>query len=278
MRRLLSVASVALVFVATGGQAAAHPEGAAASGDALGATASQASARSWQPGVRRAKRYAKRREGDVRFAVIGLKGHMRRFHAGRTAPAASVFKAMLLAAYLRQSSVRDRRLRHRDKELLGPMIKRSDNEAATRVRDIVGRGSIERLARDARMRRFRYNDTWGLSRIAAGDQARYFYRFDRYVPARHERYARRLLASIVPSQRWGVADARPDGWKLYFKGGWGVGSGDVNHQVAFLERHRHRVALAILTEYSPSHGYATHTLEGVAKRLLRGLPRLPKGS
>jgi hypothetical protein len=272
MRRAIAICLLVVVSIAAGEQAPAAP---------ISGPASQAAAptTSWQPDVRRAKRYAKRREGDIRFAIIGTGGHMRRFHAGRTAPAASVFKAMLLAAYLRQASVRDRRLRDSDKELLGPMIKRSDNEAATRVRDIVGRRKIERLARDARMRHFRYNaDAWGLSRIAAGDQARYFYRFDRYVPERHERYARRLLGSIVGSQRWGVADARPDGWKLYFKGGWGVGSGEVNHQVAFLRRHRHRIALAILTEYGPSHDYGTRTLEGVAERLLRGLPRLPKGS
>jgi hypothetical protein len=271
MRHALAVALVALVSVAAGEQASAVPAG--------GPASQSATATSWQPDVRRAKRYAKHREGDIRFAIVGLNGHMRRFHAARTAPAASVFKAMLLAAYLRQGSVRDRRLRGSDKELLGPMIKRSDNEAATRVRDIVGGRAIEHLARDARMRRFRYNDdVWGLSRIAAGDQARYFHRFDRYVPERHERYARRLLSSIVGSQRWGVADAKPDGWKLYFKGGWGAGSGEVNHQVAFLQRHSHRIALAILTEYGPTHSYGTHTLEGVAKRLLRGLPRLPRGS
>jgi hypothetical protein len=34
-----------------------------------------------------------------------------------------------------------------------------------------------------------------------------------------------LLRTVVPSQRWGVARVRPDGWRLYFKGGWGSGSG-----------------------------------------------------
>jgi hypothetical protein len=34
------------------------------------------------------------------------------------------------------------------------------------------------------------------------------------------------------------------------------------------------VALAMLTEFNPSHGYGTRTLEGLAERLLRGLPRL----
>ena len=227
----------------------------------------------WKPGVKQAKRYAKRRTGDIRFAVIDPDGRLQHFHGGRAAPAASVFKAMLLATYLRQSSVRDRRLRAEDKRLLRPMIVRSDNETATRVRDIVGKRAIKRLARHAGMRHFNYSSTWGLSRTAPTDQARFFHTYERHVPARHERYARRLLASIVSWQRWGVGQARPNGWKLYFKGGWGVGTGRVNHQVAFLERRGERVSLAVFTEYSRSHGYGTRTIEGVAKRLLKGLPR-----
>lgn len=107
----------------------------------------------WRPGIERAERYPKRRRGDVRFAIIEPGGRTHRFHAARTAPAASVFKAMLLATYLRQPSVRNRGLRRSDKRLLGPMIRRSDNVTATRVRDIVGRAAIERLARRAGMRR-----------------------------------------------------------------------------------------------------------------------------
>ena len=51
----------------------------------------------------------------------------------------------------------------------------------------------------------------------------------------------------------------------------------MDHQVAFLERYDHRVSLAILTEFSPSHRYGKRTLEGVAARLLEGLPKLPAG-
>jgi hypothetical protein len=91
------------------------------------------------------------------------------------------------------------------------------------------------------------------------------------VPARHRRYAMRLLSSIVPSQRWGIARVRPPGWALYFKGGWGSGTGWADHQVALLRRGRRRVSVAILITSSPSHAYATETLRGVAARLLRGL-------
>jgi hypothetical protein len=261
------------IAVAPASAAAPAPD---AAGRSITSGAASPALERWEPGVRQAKRYAKRRTGDIRFAVIEPDGRMHHFHGGRGAPAASVFKAMLLATYLRQRSVKDRRLRRDDKRLLGPMIRRSDNETATRVRDIVGRGAIERLADRAGMRNFRYHSTWGLSRTTPTDQARFFHHYERQVPERHERYARRLLSSIVSSQRWGVAQVRPDGWKLFFKGGWGVGTGRVNHQVAFLERHGERVSLAIFTEYSRSHRYGTKTLEGVAKRLLDGLPRFSK--
>jgi hypothetical protein len=226
----------------------------------------------WRPDVKSARQYAKRRAGDVRFSLIDLEGKAHGFHPGRRAPMASTVKVMLLAAYLRQRSVRDRPLRERDRKLLGPMIRRSDNGKATRVRDIVGEGAIRRVAHDAHMQRFRYSSAWGRCRTSAGDQAQFMYRFEDTIPDRHEGYARNLLADIVPSQRWGIARARPQGWKLFFKGGWGIGD-NVNHQVAMLQREGVRVGVAILTEASPSHGYGKHTLKAVAKRLLRGLPR-----
>ena len=229
----------------------------------------------WTPGVDRARRYAERRRGDVRFAIIGLDGRMRGVHAARTAPAASVFKAMLLVTYLRR--VADRALHDRDRALLGPMIRRSDNETATRVRDIVGRRAVRRLARDASMRDFRYHRIWGLSRTSSRDQARFFAKWDRFVPKRHERYARYLLSHIVSSQSWGIAKARPEGWRLYFKGGWGGGTGRVNHQTAFLEKGRCRIAISVMTEFSPSHRYGTLTQRGVAERLLEGINRAPCG-
>jgi hypothetical protein len=65
----------------------------------------------------------------------------------------------------------------------------------------------------------------------------------------------------------------PRGWALYFEGGWGSGRGLVDHQVALLTRGRERIAVAVLTSGSPSHRYATRTLRGVFRRLLRPLRR-----
>src|SRR5918995_382426 len=240
---------------------------------AVPATAGAAPPDEWRPDVKRAREYAKKRTGDVRFAVIAPSGKRYDFHGGGPSPMASTIKVMLLAAYLRQGSVRDSALHRDDRKLLGPMIRRSDNAAATRVRDIVGEAAVRRVARDGRMRHFRYSNTWGLSRASARDGASLMSRFEEVVPRRHEGYAKHLLGSIVASQRWGVARARPRGWKLFFKGGWGVGAGEVNHQIAFLQHHDSRVALAIHTEFGPSHAYGKKTLEGVSSRLLRGLGR-----
>jgi len=61
----------------------------------------------------------------------------------------------------------------------------------------------------------------------------------------------RLLATIVLGQRWGIGKARPDGWRLYFKGGWGDGANIPDHQVALLTYGTHRVAVAVLSTGNP---------------------------
>jgi hypothetical protein len=237
--------------------------------------AGPAAAAPWKPDVREAREYAQGRLGDVSFGVR-TERNLYGVEVRRTVPAASVLKAMLLVAYLREPAVRDRPLARDDLDLLEPMVRWSDNVAATRVRDIVGNDALVRLAQRVGMRAFSPAAVWGLSRIDAGDQTLFFLHIERYVPARHRTTALRLLGSIVPSQRWGIARVRPPGWALYFKGGWGSGSGAVDHQVALLRRGERRVSVAILTTGSPSHAYGKRTLRGVAARLLRGLDALAR--
>lgn len=223
----------------------------------------------WRPHVARARRYARRRAGEVAFAVIDERGEMSGFHVAQTAPAASVFKVMLLVAYLRMRH--DQRLSRHDRALLGPMIRRSDSVAATEVRDIVGVRRIERVARISHMRDFRYHAVWGESRTSPRDQVRFMYHLPSYIPGEHRAYARYLLSHIVRSQRWGIGRVAPHGWRLFFKGGWGSGTGRVDHQVALLTRGGHHVSLAIFTQFDPDHAYGERTERGVAARLLAGL-------
>jgi hypothetical protein len=174
--------------------------------------------------------------------------------------------------------VRARALDARDRALLAPMIRRSDNLTATRIRDLVGNDALLRLARAAGMTRFAVAVSWGSSLITARDQTRFLLRLESLLPARHRAYALRLLRTIVPRQRWGMGQAVPEGWRLYFKGGWGSGTGAVDHQVGLLTRGGHRVAIAIMTVANPSHRYGKATLEGVFRRLTSGLAPEVRGA
>ena len=225
---------------------------------------------SWSPGVAAARAYAATRPGTVTFAVRTA-GRSWSHGATHTAPAASTLKALLLVAYLRRGAVRARRLRPADRRLLAPMVRRSDNVTATRVRGIVGDAGLRRVARAAGMPHFSTHPVWGLSRVDAAGLSRLMLGVDRLVPPRHRAYALRLLHTVVPSQRWGVGRVVPRGWRLYLKGGWGSGSGAVDHQAALLTRGQVRVALAITTTGNGSHAAGKATLRGVARRLLRDL-------
>jgi beta-lactamase class A len=218
-----------------------------------------------------ARAYAHHRPGRIAFAVRTQKRFWG-WHADATFPSASVLKAMLLVAYLREPYVRNRPLRPAERALLSPMIRRSDNDAATTVRARIGNGALVRLAHAAGMTRFRPAAIWGRSQITARDQTRFFERIDRMLPARHRAYGMRLLASVVPSQRWGIGEVAPRGWQLYFKGGWGSGTGAVDHQVALLKRGCARVSVAVMTLNDGSHAYGKETLKGIFARLLAKLP------
>ena len=232
---------------------------------------SPSAAAAWSPDVKAAVSYVHTRKGEVRFAVRTgdrLWGYRRTdgVHS------ASVIKALLLVAYLDDPRVRARPLRAADHRLIDPMIRRSDNTAATRVLAYVGAARVRATARRVGMSRFRLvTGVWGSSRIDASDQTRFFLHFEAHVVARHRATALHLLRTVVPSQRWGVARVRPDGWGLYFKGGWGSGRGLVDNQVALLRAGADRVAVAVLTTHNPDHDYAEQTLRGMFARLLRGL-------
>ena len=226
----------------------------------------------WEPDLEAAIAYAATRPGRTRIAALGTDGEVVGYRSAETVPAASVIKVMFLAAYLDHPSVRDRALTRDDLDLLEPMIQRSTNEPATHIADLVGPDALRRLAERAGMQDFSYTRPWGLSQISARDQARFVVEVERYVPSRHQDTLLGLLEGVVPEQRWGLDGVEPT-WNAHLKGGWGSGTGAVNHQIVML-RHDEgaRVALAVLVTDSPSHEQGTTTLDGVVRRVLDDLP------
>jgi hypothetical protein len=119
----------------------------------LASTSAAASSPSvWRPDMQSAIRYASHRHGAIAFAVR-TRTRAWGWHDAGTFPSASVLKAMLLVGYLDMPSVRDRPLGPGDRELLAPMIRRSDNAAAGRVLGVVGRAGVRALPRRRGLRR-----------------------------------------------------------------------------------------------------------------------------
>jgi hypothetical protein len=214
-----------------------------------------------------AEKFLDGREGRTGFAVVDSHGQLSGVRMHERFYSASLIKAMLLVAYLRRLAAEHRGLGQADRDLLGPMIEISDNDAASAVFAVVGEAGLVRLASAAQMTDFAPSLSWGLSEISAADQARFFADQESLIPPSFVGYARALLSNIDPSQRWGIPAGVAGRFRVFFKGGWLPDMGIVN-QAARLEGHGETIALSILTSGGPGMGYGEETLEDTTERLL----------
>ena len=233
-----------------------------------------AGADGWDAAVRHARAYAHTRAGSIAFVVIDGRGRMHGYRRSAGWYSASLLKPVILGTYLTRPDVRYRALTQDERRLMEPMIRASADGPASTLFVRLGRATIERWGRRHRLTSFGVvQPTWGSTHITAAGYARFFRGLPEDIGTRHRRFARRLLRSIIPSQRWGIAPVKPRGWTLLFKGGWraGRGYGRIVNQAARLECGSRRITLTILTDRDPSHTYGTQTITGVARRLLRPL-------
>jgi hypothetical protein len=187
----------------------------------------------------------------------------------RAHDSASLTKAMLLVARLRQVAAAGEPLSATERTTLGYMIRLSDNASADQVYAAVGDKPVRTLARRVGMRDFAIDGDWANATLTAGDQARFFLALDRLLPDRHRAFARNLLSTVTPEQSWGVPRAARPGWRVFFKGGWRPQEdGELVNQAALLERGSRRIAIAVLTRGSPLMADGEQTIEGVTARLL----------
>ena len=241
----------------------------------LAALRKRAARREWGRAFASARAYARGRLGRVSFAFVDDGGRVRSWLGRRTFFSASLVKAMLLVAYLRRRGVRHSHLSPAVQTVLDPMIRRSDNGAATRMYDVVGSRGLERLARRVGMRWFATSPNWGDTQLAATDQAVFFYGIDRFVPPFHRAYARLLLSHIIALQRWGIPEVVGHRARVFFKGGWrpSVGGWIVNQSALIEGPGGHRMSLSVLTDHDRTFGYGHETIRGIAARLTRPFVR-----
>lgn len=220
--------------------------------------------------MRRAWRFARRRGGLVSLAVVDTEGRMLTREGGRLYASASVVKAMLLVAELRRLAENGLPLDPGTEDLLEAMIAWSDNDAADTIYARVGDPGLLAVAGAANMRRFTVAGYWGNAQVTAADLAHFFSRVRRLLPRPHRQTGLRLLASVIPGQRWGLPKAVASGsWTVYFKGGWReTESGELVHQAGWLKDGTREITIAVLTDAQPSRLYAIHTVRGIADRLV----------
>jgi zinc D-Ala-D-Ala dipeptidase len=228
--------------------------------------AAQAAAFPAVESIRAARAFVSRRATSS-LAVIDTAGRLRGHDVHRRYPSGSIVKVMLLVAYLRQ--LEGRMPPAAGQALLHTMIVVSGNKVASIVQRKVGTAALWKVARDAGMRDFSVSGGWGSSLISAADQARFFRRFDRMIPAGTRDYARGLMSSIDTRQRWGFPRPALDlGFEAFFKLGWrGTPAGRLVHAAGMFEREGERVSVVVLTDGNPSHDYGTDTVRGAAERV-----------
>jgi hypothetical protein len=232
-------------------------------------------------GIADAWRFGSSQGGLVSAAVIDSRGDITALRGRRLFVSASVVKAVMLVALLRELSTHGTPLDYGTAARLREMITFSDNDAADEIYQRLGDGPIEEAAAAGGAVTLDARGYWAETYLSARDAAAFMWSLGRTLPVRHRAFGLRLLRGIVSYQRWGIPEVTPPGWLLAFKGGWrGTSRGQLVHQMALLRCGRMRVALAVMTDGMPSMAAGTHTVAGVARRALglSGAHRCAAGS
>lgn len=251
---------------------------------APGANLATGATRPWKPppipvraAIRRAWKFADEEPGVVSAAVIDSNGRLSALRGGRLFVSASMVKALMLVAFLRELAEEGEELDSDDSAVLSAMITVSDNNAADDIYYRLGDEPIEHVARLAGARTLDVRGYWGETSFTAVDCARFIANVRRLLPDRFRRYGMRLLASIVGYERWGIPAGAGPHWRVWFKGGWRTTDlGALTHQMGVLRQRHRKVAIAVLTDGMPSMADGEETIEGVTERLLpQRVPPVP---
>jgi beta-lactamase class A len=201
-------------------------------------------------------------------------------HSARHFDSASVVKVTILGALLRKAMDRHRYLTHTEAALATAMITSSDNDAASALWAELGHEYLQHFLNLAGMKQTHLGPGgyWGLTQITAHDQARLLRLLFRKNPvldhaSRH--YALRLMAQVIPAQRWGVPAGAPHRLTVHVKNGWLPlpAYGWRVHSIGCFTGRHGGYSIVVLTQNNPSMVYGIHTIEAIAAVIHRDLNR-----
>ena len=259
----------------------AWPAGAAAGAAAGRAAASSAicsssSHRALAASIGRDIQAAQRgRVSTVAVAVndpgLGLGCWLNRFSSFDSA---SVIKVTILAALLRKAEDQHRQLTATEAALARSMITMSDNDAASDLWAELGRSYLQHFLDVAGMRHtwLGTGGYWGLTQITANDQVvllRLLLYGNAVLDPASRSYALKLMAEVIPAQRWGVPAGAPADLTVHVKNGWLplATHGWRIHSIGCFTGHGNSYSIVVLTQDNPTMAYGVATIEAIAQAI-----------
>jgi Beta-lactamase enzyme family len=196
--------------------------------------------------------------------------------------AASVVKTIILATLLNK---REREhlslLSTRERTLARAMITESDNDAATALWDQDGMKNLTYFLGAAGMHDTQLNPAWGLTQITAQDETillrNILLRPNTVLNTHAQNYELKLMAQVIPSQRWGVSASTPLDFTVHIKNGWAPlpyinSPWWVNSTGAFTATNSARdYTIVVLTSGNADETTGVTTIEDVAGPINRAL-------
>ena len=213
-----------------------------------------------------------------RWSLVGLRVDDRSQHltcwlnARTHFDSASVVKATILGALLREAMAQHRHLTQREVSLAVEMITQSDNGAASALWAQIRHGWLPYFLSLAKMTETRPGPSgyWGLTQITAHDEwlllTRLMYA-NSVLDTASRNFALSLMAHVTPAQQWGVPAGGPAGLTVHVKNGWlplAPGGWRIN-SIGCFTGHRRGYSIVMLTQDNPSMAYGITTIERAAE-------------
>ncbi|RFU39680.1 hypothetical protein DZF91_21070 [Actinomadura logoneensis] len=191
---------------------------------------------------------------------------------------ASTVKATILGALLRKVLDERRAMTSSELSLAKSMITKSDNTAATKLWNHVGRARMQRFLAQAGMTHTTLGSGgyWGLTQITARDEIvllRKFNEPNKLLTDKARNYALALMHQVIPSQRWGTPAGTPSGITWHVKNGWLPRHNKYwrVHSIGAFSGRGQSYTIVVLTRDTPSMAYGVATIERVARAVHHGL-------
>jgi beta-lactamase class A len=200
---------------------------------------------------------------------LGLDCWLNRFSSFDSA---SVIKVTILAALLRKAEDQHRHLTATEAAQAKLMITESDNDAASDLWAELGRSYLQHFLDVAAMRHTTLGSGsyWGLTQITANDQVvllRLLLNANPVLDAASRSYALKLMAEVIPAQRWGVPAGAPANLTVHVKNGWLplATHGWRIHSIGIFTGHGGSYSIVVLTQDNPTMAYGITTIETIAR-------------